>query len=108
MMNSATNHCVSMPQRPRRRDGLACHRLDNEAVVYDLAHHTLHYLNATARFIWEQCDGARPVEAIIEQVRTNFDTQSADRREAESIELQVQATLLELAGNGLIDEAADR
>lgn len=42
-----------------QRDGLETFELEDEAVIYDLARDTVHYLNRTARRVWECCDGVR-------------------------------------------------
>ncbi len=95
---------------PCRRDGLRCRPLDDEAVLYDPAHHTLHYLNQTAYFIWARCDGRRRVQDIADAVAAAYETgcegqDSGGQERAPDPRVlgDVRRTLAELADNGLID-----
>ncbi len=53
---------------PERRIDLILQCLDDELLVYDPRDHRVHCLNATARAVWEHCDGRTPVEAIAREV----------------------------------------
>ena len=66
--HQATRECNST--RPARRDGLEIFELEDEAVVYDLARDTVHYLNRTARSVWERCDGVRSLSDIERELLT--------------------------------------
>lgn len=86
---------------PRQRHGLRCHELDGEAIIYDFAHHALHYLNATAYQIWQGCDGATTVEGLTSKIVNTF----ADERDCSTPALMAdtQQALQNLISNGLVD-----
>jgi hypothetical protein len=54
--------------RPYTRAALVAIPFDDELVVYDEDAHTVHYLNATATFIWRLCDGTHSVADIVDHV----------------------------------------
>lgn len=88
---------------PRRREELRCHEMDNEAVVYDVAHHAVHYLNLTAYQIWTLCDGRRSGDAIAETLATRYGLN--DPAERERLRGDVFRTIADLEQNGLLDGA---
>lgn len=57
---------------PRRREGLACHELDDEAVLFDNAFTNTYRLNATAYRVWRLCDGGRTVGAIARELTNHY------------------------------------
>lgn len=83
--------------RPRQREGCACRVLDDEAAVYDPAHDVIHYLNRTAYFLWERCDGSRDAAMLTDALADAFDVDAVTVRD------DVEETLAMLAENGLID-----
>jgi hypothetical protein len=88
---------------PRRRQGVCCHELDGEAVLYDVAHHTLHYLNATAFFILSRCDGQRRTEDIADELLGQHGSPTSDPDVPTRILSDVRGGLAELASNGLLE-----
>src|SRR5262245_28805305 len=52
-----------------RREGLVVQELPDEVLVYDLKRHKAHYLNKSAAFIWNQCDGQRTAAEIAAQLQ---------------------------------------
>ncbi len=88
---------------PKRRGGVMLYPLDEEAVVYDMAHDVVHYLNATARFIWERCDGRRTILDIADELNEVFDLDGSGGASADEIVADVRNTLANLSGNGLIE-----
>ena len=86
---------------PVRREGLKCHELDDEAILYDLAHHALHYLNATAYRIWRSCDGRKPVHELLREIEADYAGQ--DGADAGLMRTDTLAALGNLAENGLVD-----
>jgi len=88
---------------PCRRDGLCCRTLDDEAVLYDPAHHGVHFLNRTAYFIWRSCDGRSSVEDVAAAVAHAFDVDSGAPGPDTMVLSDVRRTLTELADNGLVD-----
>lgn len=59
-MKTESNHVAPLA----RAEKLVVKELANEALVYDLEHHTAHCLNHTAFLIWKNCDGTRTVPDI--------------------------------------------
>jgi hypothetical protein len=92
---------------PIQRDGVACHRLDGEAVLYDLAHHTLHYLNQTAAFIWERCDGKTNVSRLVEEAARAFGISAGSVAEKAELQTAVLGAVAELRANGVLDAATE-
>ena|SRR5215204_708574 len=58
-----------------RHDGLVLRELPDEVLVYDTESHEAHCLNATAAFVWKQCDGTTGVSEIVDRVRVEFQTE---------------------------------
>ena len=77
--------------------------MDDEAVIYDLAHNAVHYLNLTAYHIWQCCDGNHTAGEIAELLACRFDLLNNPETNLEKMIQDVSVTLSELAGNGLID-----
>lgn len=93
---------------PRRREGVQCHPIDDEAVLYDVAHDAVHYLNATARFIWQRCDGRHSVIEIGDAMGRAFDRDDSKTATNghDAIIADVRMTLEDLSENGLLDQPA--
>ncbi|MBN2560444.1 MAG: PqqD family protein [Phycisphaerae bacterium] len=90
---------------PARRAGVRLYRVDDEAVLYDPAHDGVHYLNATALFIWERCDGRRAVEDIVEDLTDAFEQTDGGAHTRCNMVADVRNTLMDLSNNGLLDYA---
>jgi len=56
----------------RRDSSLVYEYLNDEVVLYDEKGNTVHVLNATAKLIWELCDGVHSLEEIEQAIRSNF------------------------------------
>lgn len=89
-------------RRYRIREGLHCVRVDDEAVVYDLVQDSVHYLNATARFIWDACRDGRCAESIIAMMQRENALIVDPEVTPETILNDVERTLATLSGQGLI------
>ena len=61
-----------------RQDGLVLRELPEELLVYDTDTHDAHCLNATAAFVWKQCDGTTSVPGIVDRARAEFDAEIDD------------------------------
>lgn len=59
---------ISAASVPARNDEAITCEVDNELVVYTPESHQGISLNASARSIWECCDGARSVEQIAREI----------------------------------------
>ena len=57
---------------PRRADGLEIRPVPDGFVVYDPSRDRLHFLNGTAAFVLESCDGATPVGELPALVAAAF------------------------------------
>jgi hypothetical protein len=74
-----------------------------EAVVYDPAQHSIHYLNATALAIWQRCDGRRDASDLAEELLPLFEGGDAPPN-TQRLADDVRDTLDALARNGLLDD----
>jgi hypothetical protein len=101
-----TPHANDAPERgatPLRRHGVRCRSFDGEAVLYDPAHNTVHYLNPTACFIWNCCDGVRGIDDITGALARTFELSEQSADADLLVRGDVRNTLSQLADNGLID-----
>ncbi len=90
---------------PIRREGLCCRAFDGEAVLYDPAHHAVHYLNRTACLIWNCCDGRHEVEDIVLEVTAAFEPSTPQDNPVAAVRADVRSTLSTLTENGLIESS---
>ena len=104
-MNAAAADAVGDRRRPVRREGLCCRVFDDEAVLYDPAHHAVHYLNQTAWFIWNCCNGQRDAEDIALEVAAGFEANAQQDNPMAAVRDDVRSTLSSLSENGLIESA---
>lgn len=83
--------------RPRRRADVTTHALGDELVLHDEKHARVHVLNATARFIWDHCNGEMSEEGLVAVMKALFP-------EIDETELRndVLETLKELRFKGLV------
>ena len=84
---------------PRRADSLEVREVPDGFVVYDAARDRLHYLNGTAAFVLESCDGSTPVEALPPLVAAAFGL------DADPVD-EVVACVQRLLAEGLLVPAA--
>jgi hypothetical protein len=84
---------------PMRRGHLECHELDGEAILYDLAHHALHYLNTSAYAIWLACDGRTCVRELL----NTFTTTAAEDVDISVLRADTLRAIGSLVENGLVD-----
>jgi hypothetical protein len=79
----------------KRVDALEVREVPDGFVVYDPARDKLHFLNGTAAFVLESCDGATPAQALPALVAAAF------RLDAEPVD-EVEACLRRLLAEGLL------
>ena len=82
---------------PRRRPDVVARVVDGELVVLDHRRNRVHQLNATARSIWDVCDGTRSPADIVGVVRAEFPDAP------DSVVDDVHAALAQLREVGLLD-----
>lgn len=58
--------------RRRTRDGLIARRVDDEFLVVDRNGGQVHYLNATAGYVWSMLERGTSVEDIVARVAEHF------------------------------------
>ena len=104
-MNASADNAAGGRWLPVRRDGLCCRVFDDEAVLYDPAHHAVHYLNRTAWFIWNCCNGRRDAEDIALEVAAAFEPSAQQDNPLAAVRDDVRSTLSHLTENGLIESA---
>ncbi|MCL2329940.1 MAG: PqqD family protein [Phycisphaerae bacterium] len=114
-LSPISNHGISPHALPQKREGLQCYEVDGEAVLYDLAHHAVHYLNDSAYWIWKNCDGRITAGELMNKMSVAWIEQFAEAEpltEAagesmaglpQSFFDDMRQTLQNLHDNGLID-----
>jgi len=87
---------------PRRRQDLRLRPIDDGALLYDPVRDSVHYLNATALYVWQRCDGAHSIQSIAQQLHHEFENVAIA-----TIEADVAATCNQLFDDALLtDEIA--
>ena len=81
---------------PKMVDDLYIRELDDEKVVYDRENGRVHFMNQTATFILDLCDGKHSREEIIEGLLDSFDV---ERKQAEE---DVDSTLKDMADKQIL------
>ena len=81
---------------PRARTDVECVVVDGEAVVYDPVAGEVHHLNATATVVWQCCDGAGTVDALVADLARTYQAPRAQ------VANDVGALLDELASRHLL------
>lgn len=102
-MNTPQSTLVTQGTVPSKRHDLQCHLLDGEAIVYDVAHNAVHYLNTTAYFIWNCCDGHQSIRNIAIKLANAFDWQNDHEDPQATMLNDVRHTLDKLTDDGLIE-----
>jgi len=83
--------------RPRQRQNLRLRPIDDGALLYDPVRDSVHYLNATALYVWNRCDGAHSIRSIAQQLHCEFETVAIA-----TIEADVAATCHQLFDDALL------
>lgn len=81
---------------PKRRSGLMLRCMDDEAVLYDTAHHAVYYLNDTALAMWQRADGQTSSDSLFPKMRDDVD----DSVEIEEYMLRAVDTMVD---HGLLE-----
>ena len=90
-----------MNNRPVQKKDVTCRQLDeSETMLYDPETEALHVLNATARLIWENCDGKHTAEDMVAIIKTRY----AGGQDSDVLR-DVQATLDTFAARGLLQSS---
>ena len=59
-------------ERPLRKDNVLCSPLDSEWILCDSESGSVHFINATAEFVWSMCDGYHSLNDMEEQLRDAY------------------------------------
>ena len=86
--------------RPRRKDIFLSKELGDETVLYTSDGKTIHILNATARVVWELCDGEHTAAEMGEAVRRRF---AISEEESVDVAADIQKVLATFAEKGLLE-----
>lgn len=82
---------------PKQREGLSLQPVGDEMLVLDLQADVIHQLNATATWIFEQCDGHTSFDTLVDDLSRAFDLDRV------RIEADVRDTLAHLRSLSLIE-----
>jgi len=96
-MHPTFDHINESIAMPRRRSGLNIREIDGEAVVYDVAHHAVHYLNETALLVWRRSDG----KTSLNELATSLQDAADDRQD--KVEQYLRAAVDTMVEHGLVD-----
>jgi hypothetical protein len=91
---------IDWRMRPRRAEGIGLSEVTDGFLVYQPARDRVHYLNPTAAFLLEVCDGSLCAEELPPFLAASFSLIAPPRDE-------VAACLLKLLGEGLLEAAED-
>ena len=58
---------------PKKRNDVNARSVDLEMVVLDRQNGSIHQLNQTASFVWEECDGESTLEEIAKRMTEAFE-----------------------------------
>ena len=83
-----------------RRNGAAAVELDDNVALYDELGQLLILLNTSAAAVWERCDGATTLNAMVRELA------AAHPADADVIDEDVRQTVGKLAELGLLVDAA--
>lgn len=84
--------------RPQIKEGLPQSELEGALAVYDVAGEQLMILNASARSVWECCDGTGTVGEIVSDIVDVFGVEAA------TVRSQVVELLIDWSGRGLLEQ----
>jgi HprK-related kinase A len=84
------------PLASLERDGVVTAHLDDEAVLYELGSGAIHVLNASARAVWDRCDGTATLAEIADELSAAFAAEPA------RVRADVEAIVDELSDRGLL------
>ena len=101
MQQSDLTLALSLSASPQKKAGVVAQQVLEEMVLYDGNTEMGYSLNASARTIWELCDGQRSLHAISEEIAR--DLQVA----VELLYEDVKLTVAELASLGLLSVPED-
>ncbi len=108
MKTTHANPTVAPSPPPARRSerfvqraDIVTKRIDDEAVLYDMARDTVHYLNATSAFVWRQCGHGAATRDIVAAAAILY----ADAASAGEIASGVHAAIELLRRDGLLERS---
>lgn len=88
-------------ERPHRRGDLLTENLpDGTALIFDPQTERAHPLTASAAIVWEHCDGAHSVAAIVQKLSDVYDASQ------DIIARDVHALLNQLSESSLLEASA--
>lgn len=58
---------------PIHKPGITLKDIGGEAMLYSAEEQAVHVLNATARIIWDLCDGQHPPAQMEQEIRARFE-----------------------------------
>ena len=82
---------------PQKNESILDRVLDGETVLFNLSTNKLHSLNATAGFIWQQCNGVNTMNGLVKLLARSFAVK------AEQAETDLRALLEGMYHAGLIE-----
>ena len=82
--------------KPRvRHNDLFSEEVQGQHVIYDIANHTVHGLNATLSWVWSHCDGSRTVDDLIAAMQGETENDDTRSLVTSGLKQLAEANLLE-------------
>lgn len=97
MRQSGASFDLSMKTSPTKKAGVMAQEVLEDMVLYDGNTEMGYSLNASARYIWELCDGNRTLDMICGVISKELDI------EAELLQDDVKSAVSELVALGLLN-----
>ena len=88
---------LTMESNPKQREGVEAQPLpDGSGLLFDPVTATAYPITASAMRIWELCDGAHSLAAIVDDIEGQYEVERA------TAERDTQALLADFTGKGLL------
>ena len=82
---------------PVRKDGISVTEIGDQVLLCGVDEEAIHFLNPTARLIWQLCDGRHSIDDIEHSIAERFDVS-----ETTDVRGDIEATLATLVAKGLL------
>ena len=76
--------------------------VEGQALVITPQNSTLHTLNETGTYIWEQSDGTRTLEAIVDRLCEEFEAEDGHALDVASIRADAESFVVEAEAKGIL------
>jgi len=96
-METQVHGPIKLTWKPLRREGISATEVGSQVLLCSADQEAIHFLNPTARLIWELCDGEHTIEDLARAIGESFNVP-----EAVDLRADVEATLATLVTKELL------